>query len=28
VHTALDVATKRIAAMTTNKNGEAVHAGA
>jgi len=28
VHTALDVAAKRIAAMTTNKNGEAVHAGA
>ena len=28
VHTALDVAAKRIAAMTRNKNGEAVHAGA
>ena len=28
VHTALDVAAKRIAAMTTNKIGEAVHAGA
>jgi argininosuccinate lyase len=28
VHTALDIATKRIAAMTKNKIGEAVHAGA
>ena len=28
VHSALDIAAKRIAAMTENKNAEAVHAGA